>query len=348
MLYENKWNTSRTRTAAVSSHRTASKRLSSLRSCRHPRRFQSLDNAMEKTPPAEWSRRSEGQAASRPKTQIDRPSAQKTCGFAAERPKGTRFCHRFMDIKPSGSSGSQAVRGMLRPFRYLASAARGGVELSETRTAGKRAGRTGHRAMAQAGLAPYKKKPAEAAEPLYWLMKAVLCFSQSFVAPGLRKVKHLSNIAGTEEIGCLLFPQSVFPPNIIDWVCAFPFGIAILGWMILRNLLHSFWNALARVLSWFSLVGWSIDGRSEDCIRDFPNESVLNGFLLMRRNLIRLNRSGIGLSMLTLQIIFLRMWRSCAERYAVRCGIPVVSRNCLYRSLSIQNWRSEERRVGKE
>jgi len=85
-----------------------------------------------------------------------------------------------MDAATYRKIDPETFRHKLSYHTRLANPPRAGLELSEAREAGQRTQRAGHIILAKERPASYKKKPIESAEPLYWPMKAALCFSQLY------------------------------------------------------------------------------------------------------------------------------------------------------------------------
>ena len=245
------------------------------------------------------------QTASIKALRVIRQAFVKTSKTSLKRPKSKWLQNRLVDATAYRKVDTQTFRYKL-PYRTrLADSSENGLELPEAREAGKRTQRAGHRSVAKEGLAAYKKKPVEPAEPLYWSMKAVLCLPRQFAAPGHQRDKHLFNIVGREGIDFRRFLLSASLHNAIGWVCISLSRTATSGWMILRRLFRCCWNIFQKVLFWFLTARWFTVGQKEDCVSGFPCVSTLNGSRPMPLNLIRSNRSGITASTASLPIIFL-------------------------------------------
>ena len=254
------------------------------RNCSNGRGIPKLCSSLEGCVQQRWTTSTGKQAASIKAMQAIRKAAFEASKASFKRPQSKWLQNRLVDPTAYGKVDTETFRCKL-PYRTrLATSAKDGLELPEAREAGQRTQRAGHSRLAKERLAWYKKKHVEPAEPLYWPMKAVLCFSQLFAAPGRQKARHPFTIAGTEGIGFRQFLLSAFLPSAGDWACTFPFRTATSGWRILRRLYRHFWNTFQRALSWFSTAGWFTVGQREDCVRGFPSVLTLNDFLLMPLN----------------------------------------------------------------
>jgi len=245
------------------------------------------------------------QTASIKALRVIRQAFVKASKTSLKGPKSKWLQNRLVDATAYRKVDTQTFRYKL-PYRTrLADSSENGLELSEAREAGKRTRRAGHSRLAKEGLAPYKKKPIEPAEPLYWSMKAVLCLPRQFAAPGHQRDKHLFNIVGAKEAVSRPFLLLASLHNAIGWVCISLSRTAISGWMILKHLFRCCWNIFQKVLFWFLTARWFIAGQKEDCVTGLPGVLTLSGSPLMPLNLIRSSRSGITASTASLPIIFL-------------------------------------------
>ena len=269
------------------------------------------------------------QAASVKAVQTVQQADLKASKASLERPQSKWLQDRLMDTAKNRSSDPKAFWPIVSAFRGVVCSFSHGLELPKTRKKGKGTRRAGHTTVAKEGLASYKKKPVEPAEPSHWSMKAVLCFSRQFVALGRLKGRHLFTIAGTGGTDFRQFLLSVFLPGAGDWTCTFPFRTATSGWMILRRLYGCFWSTFREVLSLFSTAGWFTVGQKEDCVRGFPGVSISNGFRLMPLNLIRSSRYGITASTATLRTISRMMYLHLRKPY-VDLLIIFGHKNCCY------------------
>lgn len=330
--HETNRNTKTARATQNPGGEAAARRPRDSRDCSNGRGIAQLRSALAGCLQKRRTKGTEEQAASIKAVQTVQKAAFKASKTSFERSRSKRLQNRLVDTAKSRTANKKTFWPIVSTFRSVVCPFSYGLELPKTREEGERTRRAGHRSVAKEGLASYKKKPVEPAEPSYWLMKAVLCFSQPFAAPGRQKARHLFNIAGTEETGCLLFPVSVFRRNVIGWVCTSLSRAAISGWMILRHLYRCFWNTFREVLSWFSTARWFTVGQKEDCVRGFPGVSTLNGSRPMPLNLIRSNRSGITVSTVTLPTIFLMMYRHLRRQYVILSSIFVHKNLCYVRS----------------
>ncbi len=107
----------------------------------------------------------EGPRGLRPKPTPGRPSrlsaGQKGEAGHAAGPWAAagRVPYRPLDVAAGGRGDPPAVRRSLSSRACVETPDRLGLELSETRAAGRRAGRTGHRPVEAGGVAPDKKTP---------------------------------------------------------------------------------------------------------------------------------------------------------------------------------------------
>jgi len=257
----------------------------------------------------------EKQAASLKAMQIVPRATLKASKASLKRPKSKWLQNRLVDTAKDSAANKKAFWPILSPFRSLVCSLSYWLELSEARKKGQRTRRASNSRLAKEGLALYKKKPVESAEPSYWSMKAVLCLPRPFAAPGHQKARHLFNIVGPEEAAYRPFLLSASLRNAIDWACISLSRTTTSGWMILKNLFRCCWNIFPKVLSWFSTVRWFIAGQKEDCVKGFPGVLILNGSRLMPLNLIRSSRSGITVSTASLPTTFLMTYWHLKKPY---------------------------------
>lgn len=272
------------------------------------------------------------QAATFKTLQAIRQAVVKASKTSFKRPESKWLQDRIVDASEDCTADKKTVWPIISTFRCLVCSFSYGLELSEAGKKGQRTRRAGHNRLAKEGLAPYKKKPVEQAELLYWSMKAVLCSNRLFAALGHQKGKHLFNIAGAEEVASRSFLLLASLHNAIDWVCISLSKTTTSGWMILKHLFRCFWNTFPKVLSWFSTARWSTVGQKEDCARGFPCVSILNGSRLMPLNLIRSSWSGITASTASLPTIFLKMYLHLKKLYVSLLTIYVHKNLCYVRS----------------
>jgi hypothetical protein len=298
------------------------------RNCSNDRGITQFCSPLEGCIQKRWAKCTGKQAATIETLQTIHKAAFKASKASLKRPQSKRLQNRLVDTAKNRTANTKAFWPIVSAFRGLVCSLSYGLQLPKTREEGARTRRAGHRTVAKEGLASYKKKPVEPAEPSYWSMNAVLCFSQLFAALGRQKDKHQFNIAGTEETGSRPFLRSVFRRCATDLVCTSPFRTAISGWVILKHLYRCCWSIFQRVLSWFSTARWFTAGQKEDCVRGFPGVLTLNGSRPTPLNLIRSNRSGITASTVSLLTIFLMMYSHLRKQYVILSSIFVHKNFC--------------------
>jgi hypothetical protein len=303
------------------------------RSCSNRRGIAQFCRTLERCLQKRWPKGTGQQAAAITPLQTFQKAVPKASETSFKGPKSQRLQNRLMDAKEDRCGNPKTLWCGLSALRCLVCAESTGLELPKARTQGQRTQRTSHRSMAKATLAAYKKKPEEKVEPSYWLMRAVLCFSQPFAVPGHRRAKHLFNTAGTVGTDTRPYPRSVFLQSAIDWGFILPYNIVTSAWTILRRLYRSFWNTFPKALSWFLIAGWCIAGQKEDFVRDFPDALMLNGSRPMLLNLIQSNRYGTTPSTATLPTTFPRMYLFLRE-LCVSLSIIRVHKNPCYAHFS--------------
>lgn len=264
--------------------------------------------------------------------QAIRQAIVKASKTSLKRPESKWLQDRIVDATKDCTGNKKTFWPIVSNFRCLVCSLSHWLELSEARKEGQRTRRASNSLLAKEGLAPYKKKPVEPAEPPYWSMKAVLCLPRQFAALGRQKARHLFNIVGAEEAASRSFLLSASLHNDIDWVCISLSRTTISDWMILKHLFRCCWNIFQKVLFWFSTVRWFIAGQKEDCVSGFPSVLILNGSLLMPLNLIRSSRSGITANTATLPTIFLTMYLHLKKQYVSLSNIFVHKKHYYVRS----------------
>src|SRR3972149_10801805 len=100
------------------------------------------------------------------------------------RAKGARLFDGPMDVRANCAGDPQTLWGEVSPRSRLEDPAGFGLELSEAGAAGLRAQREGRPAMAEPGLAPYKKKPIDSTPTWSSLTRAGSCCIPWSDAPG--------------------------------------------------------------------------------------------------------------------------------------------------------------------
>src|SRR4030042_2057650 len=223
IIHETNRHTKTARTAQNLCGETSSGRPRNSRNCSNDRGSPKVCNALEGCLQKRRAKSTGKQTASIKTMQAIRQTTVKTSKASFERPKSKWLQNRLVDTTAYRKADTQTFRYKL-PYRTcLATSAKAGLELPETREAGQRTQRAGHRILAKKGLASYKKKPVERLKLPYWSMKAVLCLSQPFDALGRQKARHPFTIAGTEETDSRPFLRSVFRRCVTDLVCISPF-----------------------------------------------------------------------------------------------------------------------------
>lgn len=331
-IHETNRNTKTARAAQNPGGEAVARRPRDSRNCSNGRGIAQFCSSLEGCIQKRRTTSTEKQATSIKAMQTVQKAALKASKASLERPQSKRLQDRLVDTAKNRATDTKGFWPIVSTFRGLVCSFSYGLELPKTRKKGKRTRRAGHRSVAKEGLASYKKKPVEPAEPSYWSMKAVLCFSQPFAALGRQKARRPFTIAGTEGTDFRQFLLSAFLPSAGDWACTFPFRTATSGWMILRHLYRCFWNTFREALSWFSTAGRFTVGQKEDCVRGFRSVSILNGFQLMPLNLIRSNRSGITASTVTLPTISLMTYLHLRKQYVSLSTIFIHKNFCYVRS----------------
>ena len=294
-------------------------------------------NPMEKSIRNPWREGFSGSQSAGKKTSTLREKNPAIRKAALERGPQKRLLHRAMDTETCGRDNLQAFWRSLRTVQHLACVETNGLELPKARTQSPRTRRAGRSHLAKDRLAPYKKKPKEAAKPLFCWMKAALCFSQLFDELGLREDKLPSITVGTAETDSRPSPRSLFRPNANAWDCILPCMIATLSPMILRHL----WQSCSRIfhegLSWLWIAGWFIAAAPKGCRDDSAVALMWNGCRLTHRILILWSRCGIAPSIRIWLTLFQRMFSIWGEPSASRFVGKAADKICCVRFSIMQN-----------
>lgn len=331
-IHETNRNTKTARATQNPGSKTVTRRPWDSRNCSNGRVITQFCSSLAGCVQKRWTKSIGKQTAAFKALQAIRQAVVKASKTSFKRPESKWLQDRIVDTGQDRTANKKTFWPIVSTFRSLVCSFSHGLELSEAGKEGQRTRRAGNSLLAKEGLATYKKKPVEPAGLPYWSMKAVLCLPQLFAVPGHQKAKHLFNIAGAKEAACRPFLLLASLHNVIDWVCIFLSRTATSGWMILKHLYRCSWNTFRKALSWFLTVRWFIAGQKEDCVRDFPDVSILNGFQLMLQSLIRSSRSGTTASTATLPTIFLMMYSPLKRLYVNLSNIFVHRNPCYVRS----------------
>ena len=218
-LHENTWNTSGIATATVSGHRLATEGPSAQSGGTPVRRLTRFDLEVEAPVRPRRPQGVEGQTPSRSGTQADRTAMRQVGSVVVEGTATARLCQCVMDLAANRQANSQTVWCDVRSVRRLACVTSDGLELPETRTPCSRTQRTGHRRLANAGLAADKKTREKAVGPSFSWMKVASCCNRPFAVRGDHEAKPPFTIAGTAEIVCRLSRRLAFRRNGFGWDC---------------------------------------------------------------------------------------------------------------------------------
>ena len=327
-MYETKRNSKGTSAASRASNSSAGRWLRNPRGCQDGWLFRQFGGAMARCSQKRWCQS--------PRTQTDTRSAKETFGQATskvgspakQRPDSFRLQNELVDIGTYCSGNSEKVSCLLPSFASLANLEADGLQLPKARTQSPRTRRRANSHLAKERLASYKKKPEKAVKPSFCWMKAALCFSQLFDAPGPGKDKLPSIIAGTAVTDCRLFLPLRFRQNAGILGCISLFVTTTLLLMILRRLWQNCCRIFREGLSWLWIAGWYIAAAPKDC-RDDSAVLMWNGCRLMHRILIRSSRSGTAASIRTWLIIFPKILANLKRKF-VNPSVICVPNNHYY------------------
>ncbi len=172
-------------------------------------------------------------------------------------------------------------------------------------------------------------------------MKAALCSSRWFDAPGRPKVAHRSSTVGTDGTASRSSRRLPSRPSVGVWGCTLPLPSTIFGPPTSRPSWLRCSSICRRDLSWSWTAGKSIAPPPDSSWSGLGVACTSNGCRRMLRNSIRTNRSGRRPSTGTWRTFFRRMSPILDRRCASRSAGPGASNPCCDRSSIMPTLRYE-------
>jgi len=123
-------------------------------------------------------------------------------GVAEEGAGSSRIAQRPVDVEAGGPSDREAFRSAVPPGTCMEGPPCVGVELSEAGAPREGEGRRGHRALAQGGVAPYKKTRERKGVALFSSTRAGSCSSPLCAGHGPLRERRPFFVNGNVMIGC--------------------------------------------------------------------------------------------------------------------------------------------------
>lgn len=277
------------------------------------------------------------QATSRPTAQTVAKATNGLSPSAVGWATAPGLSNRTVDTAADSPCNPPPVWRKLRPIWRLAPAERDGLELPETGKTGPPTQRSGHRALAKAGLATYKKKPTEPVAASFFLMKPALCCSRWFAAPGRHEHKHLCCIVGLDTTDFRLSRPSASRQFAIASV----FTSTCRPVISAPRILNCLWQACCSISGvasfWLWTAGRCIDRLGVGCGGVLGLAWTLNGCRRMPRTSTLSRASGTIASMATWPTSCLRIWHNCNEPFGGRCAEFKLNNNFCDRSSVMHN-----------
>lgn len=333
LIHETNRNTKTARATQETGCTTAKQQPWNPRNCSTSRCIPQFGRTLERCLQKRRPRSASQQTSTLPAMQTDRQTIAKAPRHTLKRRHSQWLQNRVVDAKEDSPDNSGKFWYRLSTVRCLVYSFSYGLQLPKAGTSCQRTQRAGHRNLEKETLALYKKRPKEVVKPSFCWMKVALCSSLWCVEPGPQEAKRPCFTTGKVTTSSRPLALSVFLPYVINWVCILISRIRISALTILCFLSVNFLFIFQRVLLRFWIAGLCIAGAQNVCKDDLPGESSLNGCRLMHRSLIRLSRSGITASIVTLPIIFRMTYMSLRKLFVLPSTICVHKNLCYVLSL---------------